>query len=99
MVALALEESHRHSPYGVATAAEPAGDGWTLTGSKCFVLDGHVADKLVVAARTAGNPGESDGITLFLVDRGASGVEVARTKMVDSRNAANIELKGVSVGR
>jgi alkylation response protein AidB-like acyl-CoA dehydrogenase len=98
LVALALEESHRHSPYGVATTAEASGDGWTLTGSKCFVLDGHVADKLIVAARTSGNAGDANGITLFLVDREASGVEVTRTKMVDSRNAANIELKGVAVG-
>lgn len=98
LLALALEESHRHSPYGVAATAASAGDGYTISGSKKFVLDGHVADKLIVAARTSGAAGDRDGISLFLVDRDADGVAVTRTKMVDSRNAANIELSNVSVG-
>ena len=97
LLALALEESHRHSPYGIATAAEKTGDGYTLRGSKRFVLDGHVADRLIVVARTGGAGGERDGLSLFLVDRQAAGVQVTRTKMVDSRNAANIELDGVRV--
>lgn len=99
LLALALEESHRHDPYGVATKAEASGDGYTLSGSKTFVLDGNSADKLIVAARTSGKPGDRDGITLFLVDREAKGVTVNRTKMADSRNAANVELKGVAVGK
>ena len=97
LMALALEESHRHSPYGVATTAQASGDGYVLNGNKTFVLDGHVADKLIVAARTSGSAGERDGITLFVVDSGAAGVTVNRTKMTDSRNAANVELSGVAV--
>jgi acyl-CoA dehydrogenase len=99
LLALALEESHRHDPYGIATRAKASGEGYVLQGSKTFVLDGNSADKLVVAARTSGNAGDRDGITLFLVDREARGVTVNRTKMVDSRNAANVELKAVEVGR
>ncbi len=98
LLALALEEGHRHAPYNIATTAEAGGDGYTLNGKKTFVLDGHVADQLVVAARTGGDSDARDGITLFLVDRDAAGVTVTRTKMADSRNAANIELNGVSVG-
>ena len=97
LLALALEESHRHDPYGVATSAQASGDGYTISGSKKFVLDGHVAEKLIVAARTSGATGDRDGISLFLVDAGADGVTVTRTKMVDSRNAANVELADVSV--
>ncbi|MCY4129393.1 MAG: acyl-CoA dehydrogenase family protein [Gammaproteobacteria bacterium] len=97
LLALALEESHRHNPYGVATTAEGSGDGVVLNGNKTFVLDGHVADKLIVVARSAGEAGDRDGLTLVLVDRDADGVSVTRTKMVDSRNAANIELSNVSV--
>lgn len=97
LLALALEESHRHDPYGIATTAKAAGDAYTLNGAKTFVLDGNSADKLIVAARTSGQPGERNGITLFLVDRDAKGVSVQRTKMADSRNAANIELKDVKV--
>ena len=97
LLALALEESHRHDPYGVATAATASGDGYVLSGSKTFVLDGNVADKLIVAARTSGEAGERDGITLFLLDADAPGIEIARTRMTDSRNAANVELRDVSV--
>ncbi|MEK9870645.1 MAG: acyl-CoA dehydrogenase, partial [Gammaproteobacteria bacterium] len=57
-------------------------------------LDGHVADKLVVVARTSGNAGDRDGLTLVLVDNGAAGVSATRTIMADSRNAANIEFDG-----
>jgi len=98
LLALALEEGHRHAPYSIATTAESNGDGYTLSGKKTFVLDGHIADKIIVAARTSGDAGARDGITLFLIDRESDGVNVTRTKMADSRNAANIELSGVSVG-
>ena len=97
LLALALEESHRHNPYGIATTAEASGDSVVVNGTKTFVLDGHVADKLIVVARSAGEAGEREGLTLILVDREAEGVSVTRTKMVDSRNAANIELSNVSV--
>ena len=98
LLALALEESHRHDPYGIATRAERQGEGYALTGAKKFVLVGHVADQLVVAARTAGEPGDREGISLFIVPRTAAGVAVTRTKMVDSRNAANVDLDNVAVG-
>lgn len=99
LMALALEESHRHNPYGIAMTAEASGDGFTLNGAKTFVLDGHVADKLIVAARTSGAAGDRDGITLFIVDRTATGVEVTRTRMADSRNAANLVCKDVRVAK
>ena len=69
-----------------------------ISGTKKFVLDGHVADKLIVVARTSGSAGDRDGISLFIVDREADGVGVTRTKMVDSRNAANIDFVDVAVG-
>ncbi|MGI9220408.1 MAG: acyl-CoA dehydrogenase, partial [Woeseiaceae bacterium] len=80
-----------------ATKATASGDGYELNGSKCFVVDGNVAHQLVVSARTSGAPGDSDGISLFLVPRDADGIEVTRTPMVDSRNAASIQFKNVSV--
>ena len=96
LLALALEESHRHSPYGIAASASESGGSWQVSGEKTFVLDGHVADKLIVAARSAGAPGDRDGITLLLVDAGAEGVEITRTIMADSRNAANIKLSNAA---
>lgn len=99
LLALAIEESHKHNPYGVGTTAESTADGYVLSGSKKFVLDGHVADQIIVVARSSGESGDRDGISLFLVDRNADGVTIARTHMVDSRNAANITLEGVKVGK
>jgi alkylation response protein AidB-like acyl-CoA dehydrogenase len=68
-----------------------------LSGRKRFVLDGHVADTLIVVARIGETGGDRDGLSLFLVDPQAEGVSIERATMVDSRNAANIELENVSV--
>lgn len=91
LFALAADEQARHAPHSIATTAEASGNGFKLNGRKTFVLDGHVADTLIVAART------DDGITLFLVDAKAAGVAAERTIMVDQRNAAQITLTDVQV--
>ena len=96
-LALALEESHRHNPYNIATSASSSADGFALSGKKTFVLDGHIADKLIVVARTSGEQQARAGLTLFMVDRDAPGVSVTRTIMADSRNAANVSLDNVAV--
>jgi len=99
ILALALQESAHHAPYAIATRAEATSSGYRLTGTKTFVLDGHVADQLIVVARAAGKPGEREGLSLFLVPKGARGLSVERTIMVDGRNAANVTLSGVEVDR
>lgn len=97
IMALALEEGPHHNPTRIATKAETRGGSYAISGSKTFVLDGHVADQLIVAARTSGGENDATGITLFLVDPNAPGVKITRTHMVDSRNAANIEFDNVEV--
>ena len=96
--ALALEETSRHAPTRIAATAVKSGGGYTLNGTKTFVLDGHVADTLIVVARTSGGRDHRDGITLFLVPADAAGVTRTRTIMLDSRNAAKISLDNVQVG-
>lgn len=96
LFALALEETSRHAPTHIATTAVKQGDGYSLTGQKCFVLDGHIADVLIVVARTGGAVGDRNGITLFLVPADAPGVKRTRTIMVDSRNAALVKLDGAA---
>ncbi len=96
-LALALEESHHHRPTRIATTATAEGDGYVINGNKCFVLDGHSADKLIVVARVSGEENAADGLGLFLVDRAAAGVTSLRTIMLDSRNAANITFDKVRV--
>jgi acyl-CoA dehydrogenase len=94
---LAVDEHSKHNPRNTALKAEKVGSGYTLHGSKTFVLDGHVADLFIVSARTSGAAGELGGITLFLVDAKAAGVSVERVVMVDAHNAARLTLQNVSV--
>lgn len=95
LFALAVDEHSKHSPHKTSLSAQKSGNGFKLSGAKTFVVDGHVADKLIVAARTAGEAGDMNGVTLFLVDAQSKGVKTERTMMVDSRNAARIGLDGV----
>ena len=95
LFALALDEQARHNPLSIATKAEKSGDTFVLSGEKVFVLDGHVATHLIVAARTSGqnspNPREAmQGISLFLLEAQAAGVNITRKHMLDSRNAATV---------
>src|SRR5674476_657222 len=91
LAALAVDEGAKHRPLATNMQAVRSGNGFRLSGDKAFVVDGHTADLLIVAARTAGAAGERDGLTLFLVDPRAKGVETERTAMVDSHNAASIK--------
>ncbi len=95
--ALALEEGARHDPLQVRTSARRDGADWLLDGEKWFVIDGVGAQQLLVLARSAGHAGEAAGLSLFVVDAGLPGVDVARTCMVDSRNAARVRLAQVRV--
>ena len=97
LMAVAMDESSRHAPYRIATRAVAAGDGYTLTGRKTLVLDGHVAECLIVVARTSGGVDERNGLTLFLVDAKAPGVSIKRGPIVDSRGVATLELRDVKV--
>ena len=95
--AFALEEGSRHTPYRISTTAEKKGKDFVLNGKKTFVLDGHSADLIVLAARTSGGIEDQSGISLFLIDPNSTGLQRKRTHMVDSRNASEIYLKGVEV--
>jgi acyl-CoA dehydrogenase len=95
---LAVDEASKHRPEKTALAATRAGNGFTLKGAKTFVLDGHVADLIIVVARTSGAPGDTKGLTLFLVDAKSKGIKAERTPMVDMHNAARLAFDNVSVG-
>jgi len=97
LFALALDEGPRHDPAAVRTSARQVDGGWVLDGEKWFVLDGHIADRLLVVARSAGAAGDHGGLSLFLVDPASPGVARTRTWMVDSRNAARVTLSQVRV--
>lgn len=94
---LAVDEGAHHAPARTALAATKSGDGFTLTGTKTFVIDGEAADLLIVAARTSGKAGDTDGLTLFLVPGDAPGVTRTHLALADSRGAARIAFETVSV--
>lgn len=95
LLALAIDEGAHHNPAGIALTASKARDDYILNGSKQFVMDGHVADKLIVVARTSGQPGSVEGLSLFLIDADADGIINTKRSMADQRNASTIEFKDV----
>lgn len=97
LAALAIDEGAKHRPLQTRLQATRSGNGFKLSGDKAFVVDGHTADLLIVAARSAGSAGEKNGLTLFLVDPKAKGLAIERTAMVDSHNAARIVFDKVEV--
>ena len=97
LAALAVDEGAKHRPLMTSLQAVRSGNGFRLSGDKAFVVDGHTADLLIVAARSAGAPGERSGLTLFLVDPKSKGIAIERTAMVDSHNAARITFDNVEV--
>ena len=93
-----LEPSGRWDAGGIALEAKKDGAGYRLSGTKLFVPDGHTADLLIVAARTSGSTGK-DGVSLFLVDGKAPGVQTTLLKTMDqTRKLAEVKLENVAVG-
>jgi alkylation response protein AidB-like acyl-CoA dehydrogenase len=97
-----LEESARWDAAGVEVAAKPSkAGGFVLSGTKLFVPDGHSADLLVVAARTAKATKDdpSHGVSLFLVPADRKGVATTLLPTMDqTRKLAEVALQRVEVG-
>jgi len=90
------EPNGRWSASGITLAAAEAGDGYTLSGTKMFVLDGHTANLIVVVARLKGTEGE-DGISFFTVDADADGLtRTALATMDQTRKQARLDFNGVA---
>jgi alkylation response protein AidB-like acyl-CoA dehydrogenase len=77
------EPSARWDAAGVTATARAAGGGWVLSGTKLFVPDAHLADVLVVVARTTEGARAEDGVSLFLVPRATAGLEVKLLPTMD----------------
>jgi alkylation response protein AidB-like acyl-CoA dehydrogenase len=93
------EPSARWDAAGITVAARESGDRFTLSGTKLFVLDAHLAETLVVAARTREGGRPEDGVTLFLVPRDARGLEVKLLPTMDqTRKLCEVTLNDVRVG-
>lgn len=97
IVTAAIDEGGSFAPENCRCKAEKTADGYVLSGYKSFVPEGHVADKIIVLARTSGDAGDTEGLSLFVVERTASNLIVDRTSMSDSRNWAKLTLENVMV--
>lgn len=96
VAALAIDEGAKHRE-SVALKAERSGNGFRLTGNKQFVTHGHIADLLIVAARTAGSGDDEQGVTLFAVEKGAAKLTATPERLADASIAARVEFDGVEV--
>lgn len=98
-LALAVDEHSRHDPSRIALQALANDAGYRLQGDKFWVVDGLGADAYVVAARTSGQPGDTQGISLFLVPADIPGLTVSALALIDSRNSACLRFEQVQLGR
>lgn len=91
LLALACDESSRHRPDLVETQAEQVSEGFRLNGHKTAIHDGHVANQLVVSARTG------SGVSLFLVPTKAQGFSLERYPVLDIAASANVRFDDVKL--
>ncbi|WP_157218184.1 acyl-CoA dehydrogenase family protein [Flavisphingomonas formosensis] len=94
---LAVDEGAHHAPARITLAAARSGAGWRLDGMKRPVQDGMGADLFIVAARTAGAPGDTHGITLFLVPADSAGLDRRRLDQIDARCPALLTFEAVAL--
>ncbi len=100
LLTLASQEARsRFDPCRIETRAAPDGDGFVVTAEKIQVLDAHVADAILIAARTGGSARDESGITIFLIPRDAAGISITRQTRIDHRNAGLVRLDGVRASR
>ncbi len=91
------EKNNRMDADGVEASYSRKGTGYVLSGEKTYVLDGHTADVLIIAARAEGTSG-IEGVSLFLVPREAEGVNCSWLPTMDqTRRLASVELNAVLV--
>lgn len=95
IMTLALCESNRFDPDGTTMAARADGDAFILDGLKTQVLDGAMADTLIVVARAT----TQDEPALFVVPRGAAGLAIEETLNLDNRIVGTARFDAVRVGR
>jgi alkylation response protein AidB-like acyl-CoA dehydrogenase len=92
-----VERQSRFELSDVKTSAEKSGDNFVINGEKTVVSNGSMADKIIVSARTSSGQSDEQGISLFLIDANAPGVEKTTYRLMDGQLVANISLTDVAV--
>ena len=81
-------------PQAIELVATPAAGGYLLNGTKSYVVDGHLAELIVVAARLPATTG-AEGLALFTLRGDSGGVERRRLESMDAtRKLARIDFRG-----
>lgn len=97
-LALAYNERiARNNPAVVGCTARRDGDSYVLNGEKIAVLNGHAANQILVTARLSGDVSSANGISVFLVDANAAGLQRKSYQTVDGLRAADLQLNNVKV--
>jgi alkylation response protein AidB-like acyl-CoA dehydrogenase len=93
LAALAITELNGNwNPSAIELTATPEGDGYRLNGTKSYVVDGHIANLLVVAARL---PASDESLAMFTLDSNSAGVERRLLDSMDpTRKIARIDFRG-----
>lgn len=98
LVAVAYSEADsRGEPTQIATRAQRVGNGYVLSGRKTLVVGGPVADRLIVVARSHGTPGQSTGLSAFLIEPSSPGVRLEAYRLLDGTPAADLVLEEARV--
>ncbi len=90
-----VERQSRFALHDCLTTATRSGDGFVLNGEKVVVFNGEQADHLVVLARTSGEQSDRTGLSLFIVEASAAGIDKMKYPMMDGQRVANVTFKDV----
>jgi alkylation response protein AidB-like acyl-CoA dehydrogenase len=92
-----VEPSGSLEASGVTVKGTPSGENFIINGTKLFVPDAHVADYLLCATRTKDSSDEEEGITLFLVDAKADGIQIEVLKTMTGEKQCEVVFNNVVV--
>ena len=94
----ATESNARWDASGVTMAAQSSRAGFTLSGSKLFVPDAHLADIIIVATRTRYGMTMEDGVSLFAVPKDVAGLSISLMPSIDeTRKLCEVRLDNVAL--
>ena len=93
------EPQSRFNLSDVVTEAKADGDNFIINGYKSVVMNGPSADQIIVSSRTSGTQLDENGISLFIIDANASGLDKTNYKTVDGRRASDLTFENVSVSK
>tara|TARA_Y100000389_G_C17447966_1_gene512812 strand:+ start:1289 stop:2467 length:1179 start_codon:yes stop_codon:yes gene_type:complete len=93
------EPQSRFDLFDVKTSAAVSGDDFILNGFKSVVFGGPIATHLIISARTSGDQRDTNGITLFLVDKKSEGLTLQNYPTIDEYRASEVVIENLKVSK